>query len=254
MDTQESYWANRLMVTKNDVIELIEKGYVIVNTPSGLADLQEKILKGADRFFNMSQEEKDLYRIETTAIPNIGYVLRNKEAKEKGGIFDRKEYLHYQKDTFEYLMAYASVRPRAADDELFQRVANLDTFLAATTRKVAMFLDELLPGYDFTTKTKKGRRLNVMRLLGYMPDEAIAAQGHEDISFLTEHFDESHKGLMLGKNLDIPYRSEPGKALLFFGKKAEAICPKLKAMHHGVIQVPDTDDPRRSIVGFGHTD
>lgn len=94
-------------------------------------------------------------------------------------------------------------------------------------QKIMIELDtRLLPGYDFQNKIPQNPNdAVVIRLLKYPKGmevkNKILAKAHYDRSFATIHITETAPGLFLGENSEIPFKSEIGKAGLFFSAKAQ---------------------------------
>lgn len=240
------------------VNDLLERGYGLTNFI--IPNLVERVFSGWTKFAGEDQVYKNCWTADkNNPDPDEGYIRRSGEQKG-GGVYDHKEFFHYR-PTLRTKFKVLGVDYQGYYDWLID-LDDLFRCCCESLELIGAVLDDRLPGYDFVSRISRAYLADqpVLRLLHYCEAQAAnqeIAKFHADRSLLTIHVAETHPGLMLQPNSErIPYLPEEGKALVFPGRKAEALTEgKLRALNHGVV-VPNDEDvlgqQRQSIVFFGH--
>lgn len=244
----------------------LNERYVSFTEPS-IIPLIEPVFKGFKKLVAMPEEYKRPWQIhhpELSKKPDHGLIF------PKGGDFDEKWMFMYRIDMIEDLL-----RNKVSIGALSDYVLWFDTLSSVYSRLLLIIkefiseVDTQMPGYNLYEQVNAPEvsRMHVMRLLEYLYKQSAErgkplADGHFDQGFLTAQAYESSPGLILVPNKiegdketdwkEISYNYEPGKIILFPGRKfGQATNGQIPGMWHYVKTGPPVD--RNALILFSHT-
>jgi hypothetical protein len=263
---------------KNSVLEsdlssvaasVVESGVGLINFP--VESLVQPVVAGWLKFLRKSQDEKDLWTFTDLNNPDDpgakfdgaddGYVPRKPEEKRADGVdYDIKEFFHFKKGLRRFL-AEAGTDTSAETEWL----CHMETLHAECVRQyldVTAALEPYYPECNFLERARKAveEGTPALRLICYKQAVDVGeniGKMHNDRDWLTLHLQDSNPGLVYTVGgQQVEYVKQPGKVLVFPGKKARKMTNNLlPSLPHGVIAHLDTIGKRRwTIVFFGHND
>ena len=252
---------------KHVVAHLLEHGYATFMLPS-VASYIDPIFEGYKKFLSTDAgfRKKWTIWVPPTKKADHGYVPPKGEGYDPKHVFQWRTQLKHmlfevqagEKDVRERLLTREEFAPY---EDWFEYLGEIFKIMKRTMLEIAKEIDRQRPGFDLFGQLKKPELIqnHVIRLLEYLYDlsrkgEPLASL-HTDQGLLTFQWFESHSGLIvIDKNgTRVRYDYEPGKIIVFFGKKIEpATNGSLLPTEHYVDS--DAETNRNSGIFFMHSD
>lgn len=244
---------------EESVHDLITNGYGIFAAPAKVTDYIAPIFRDLKKLIAEDDDFKKKWEIHVAINGQLPKKPDRGLVHPKGDGFDKKWTFMYCDELKTWLYQ------RFALDEIkdyFEFLGNLSQtmlFLEHQSYQILREVDRQLPGFDLYKQAYDARSMHVIRLLEYLyqagaPQANPMASLHTDQSLLTTQWYESHPGLVVtdydGNKIEYDYT--PGKAIVFFGKKAPvATNNRLQAVEHYVDS--RAQENRNSGIYFVHT-